>query len=143
MILESMTGPDRPWHDLHHRSYFLPEIRRVEAGEFVLTVNEDRTCPINPLATHRIYAKGNMEGIDTKIPIDISKTLGVVENFFIEADFSPEEIQTYTKLFKEFHNIFSYFYEEMPGIIPRIIEHEITTYVDAKSVQQKLHPVNP
>jgi hypothetical protein len=30
-ILEAMTGPDRPWDDLHHRSYFLPELRRVEA----------------------------------------------------------------------------------------------------------------
>jgi hypothetical protein len=31
----------------------------------------------------------------------------------------------------------------MPGIDPRIIEHEITTYPDAKPVQQKLHLVNP
>jgi hypothetical protein len=31
----------------------------------------------------------------------------------------------------------------MPGIDPRIIEHEITTYPDAKLVQQKLHLVNP
>jgi hypothetical protein len=31
----------------------------------------------------------------------------------------------------------------MSGIDPRIIEHEITTYPDAKSVQKKLHPVNP
>jgi hypothetical protein len=33
VILEEMTGPDRPWDDLHHRSYFLPELRRIEAGE--------------------------------------------------------------------------------------------------------------
>jgi hypothetical protein len=32
-ILEAMTGPDRPWDDLHHRSYFLPELRRIEARE--------------------------------------------------------------------------------------------------------------
>jgi hypothetical protein len=31
----------------------------------------------------------------------------------------------------------------MPGIDPKIVEHEITTYPDAKPVQQKLHPVNP
>jgi hypothetical protein len=30
-ILEEMTGFDRPWDDLHHRSYFLLELRRVEA----------------------------------------------------------------------------------------------------------------
>jgi hypothetical protein len=30
----------------------------------------------------------------------------------------------------------------MPGIDPKIVEHEITTYPDAKIVRQKLHPVN-
>jgi hypothetical protein len=25
-IIEAMTGPDKPWDDLHHRSYFLPEL---------------------------------------------------------------------------------------------------------------------
>jgi hypothetical protein len=31
----------------------------------------------------------------------------------------------------------------MPGIDPKIVEHEITTYPDAKPIRQKLHPVNP
>jgi hypothetical protein len=31
----------------------------------------------------------------------------------------------------------------MPGIDPKIVEHEITTYPDTKPVRQKLHPVNP
>jgi hypothetical protein len=31
----------------------------------------------------------------------------------------------------------------MLGIDPKIVEHEITTYHDAKPVRQKLHPVNP
>jgi hypothetical protein len=30
-IIEALTGLDRPWDDLHHISYFLPELRRVEA----------------------------------------------------------------------------------------------------------------
>jgi hypothetical protein len=38
---------------------------------------------------------------------------------------------------------FSWSYEEILGIDPRIVEHEITTYPDAKPVRQKLHPVNP
>jgi hypothetical protein len=58
VILEAMTGPDRPWDDLHHRSYFLPELRRVEAGEFTTTMNGDATCPVNPLAMHKIYVEG-------------------------------------------------------------------------------------
>jgi hypothetical protein len=77
------------------------------------------------------------------IPIDISKTPGIVENVFVGADCSPEEIRTYTELFKEFCDVFSWSYEEMPGIDPRIVEHEIMTYPDAKPVRQKLHLVNP
>jgi hypothetical protein len=26
-VIEAMTSPDKPWEDLHHRSYFLPELR--------------------------------------------------------------------------------------------------------------------
>jgi hypothetical protein len=26
-IIEAMTSPNKPWEDLHHRSYFLPELR--------------------------------------------------------------------------------------------------------------------
>jgi hypothetical protein len=29
-ILEAMFGPDRPWDDMHHRSYFLLELVRIE-----------------------------------------------------------------------------------------------------------------
>jgi hypothetical protein len=106
-ILEALTGPDRPWDNLHHRSYFLLYLRRIEAGEFVLIVTGDKSCPVNPLATHTVYAKGNMESIIETIPIDISRTLGVMENVFIGADYSPKEIQIYTNLFKEFHDVFS------------------------------------
>ena len=108
-----------------------------------LNMTGDRSCPINPLATHESYAEGNMETITETIPINISRTSGVVENVFVRADSSPEEIQIYTDLFKEFHDIFAYSYEEMPGIDPKIVEHKITTYPDAKLVRQKLRPVNP
>jgi hypothetical protein len=142
-IIEAMTFPDKPWDDLHHRSYFLPELSRIEAGEFILTMIGDRSCPINPLATHEVYVKGSMETIAKTIPINISRTPSIVENFFARAHCSLEEIQVYTDLFKEFFNVFAWSYEEMPSIDPRIVEHEITTYPDAKPVRQKLHPVNP
>jgi hypothetical protein len=58
-ILEALNGLDKPWDDLHHRSYFLPELRRIEVGQFCFTVNGDRSCPFNPLAMHTVYAKGN------------------------------------------------------------------------------------
>jgi hypothetical protein len=143
VIIEAMTSPYRPWDDLHHRSYFLAELRQIEAGEFTLTMNRDKDCLINPLATHVVYAEGNMEKIAEMIPIDISRTPGFVENIFVRANCSLEEIQAYTNLFKEFHDIFAWSYEEMPGINPRIVEHEITTYPDVKSVRQKLRLINP
>jgi hypothetical protein len=87
-----LVGPDKPWDDLHHRYYFLPELRRTEEGEFVSIMNGDNSCAINPLATHGFYAEGNMESITKMIPIDISKTLGIVENVFVRANCSPEEI---------------------------------------------------
>jgi hypothetical protein len=46
-------------------------------------------------------------------------------------------------LFKEFHDVFSWSYEEIPRIYPRIIEHEIMTYPNTKPVRQNLCPVNP
>jgi hypothetical protein len=67
----------------------------------------DQPCPINLLATQDIYAEGNMATIAEKIPINISQTPCVMENVFFRADCSPEEIQIYTDLFKEFHDVFS------------------------------------
>jgi hypothetical protein len=77
------------------------------------------------------------------IPIDIYRTPGIVENVFIESECSPEEIRIYTKLFKEFREVFFCSYEEIPGIDPRIVEHEIMTYPDTNKVRQNIYPVNP
>jgi hypothetical protein len=134
-VIEAMTNLNKPWDDLHHRSYFLPDLIRIEAGEFTLTMTGDRSCPINPLATHGVYAEGNMTTITETIPIDISRTPGVMENVFFGADFSPREIQIYIDIFKEFRDVFAWSYKEMPGINPKIVKHEITTYPDAKLVR--------
>jgi hypothetical protein len=99
-VIDAMTSLDKPWDDLHHRSYFLPELNKIEAGEFTLIMTGDRSCPINPLATHEISAKGNMESITETILINISKTPGVMKNVFVRANCSPGEIQIYTDLLK-------------------------------------------
>jgi hypothetical protein len=142
-VIEARTSLDKPWDDIHHKSYFLPELIIIEAEEFTLTMTGDRSCPINPLATHEVYAEGNMETIIETIPINISRTPSVMENVFIRAYCSPGEIQIYTDLFKEFCDVFSWSYEEILGIDPKTVEHEITTYPYAKPVWKKLHPVNP
>jgi hypothetical protein len=71
-IIEAMTSPDKPWEDLHHRSYFLPELSQIKVGEFTVNMMGDRSCPINLLATHEVYAEGNMATITETIPINIS-----------------------------------------------------------------------
>jgi hypothetical protein len=141
-VIEEMTSLDKPWEDIHHRSYFLPELSLIEVGEFSVTMTGDQSCPINLLATHEIYAEGNMATIIETIPINISQNLGIVENVFIGADCSPKEIQIYMDLFKEFCNVFGLVLWEMLGIDPKIVEHEITMYPNAKPVQQKLRLVN-
>lgn len=77
------------------------------------------------------------------IAIDISVKIGIVENIHIGASREIEQIRTYKALFQEFRNICSWSYEEIPGIDPSIIIHEIKTYLDAKPVIQRLRLVHP
>jgi hypothetical protein len=77
------------------------------------------------------------------IPLDIFIKPGIVENVHIGASCSSDEIVTYTSLFKEFRDIFAWSYEEMSGIDPEIVIHEIKTYPNAKSIWKFLHPVHP
>jgi hypothetical protein len=90
-----------------------------------------------------VFAEGNLSNTSPTIPIDISVKPGIVENVHIGASCSPDEIITYTSLFKEFRDIFAWSYEEMPGIDPSIVVHEINTYPGAKPVRQRLRPVHP
>jgi hypothetical protein len=83
----------------------------------------DQPCPINLLATQDIYPEGNMATIAATIPINISRNPGIVENIFVGANFSPEEIQIYTDLFKEFRDIFAWSYEAIHDIDPQSVDH--------------------
>ena len=75
-----------------------------------------------------------MENIQVTIPINISANPNVVENVDIGANCSLEEISIYTALFNEFCDMFSCSYEDMLGIDPYFVEHEIHTYPDAKPI---------
>ena len=55
-----------------------------------------------PLGTPSKFIEGNMANLSLTIPINISQTLGKIENVYIGADCSPDEIEAYTKIFKEF-----------------------------------------
>ena len=99
---------------------------------------DDVDMPVNPLPREGMFAEGNMENISATIPINISMKPDVMENIHIGENCSPEEIAIYKALFKEFSDVFSWSYEEIPGIDPSIVEHKICTYFDAKLVRQNL-----
>jgi hypothetical protein len=133
-ILEAMIGPDMPWEDLHHRSYFLPDLERIERDEFRSIMSDIVGHIVVPLDKHDIYVEGNMKNISPTIVINISRTPSKVENVHISADCLPEEIHIYTDLFKDFRDIFAWSYEQVLGIDPTIIEHKIKTYMNARPV---------
>ena len=103
----------------------------------------DVDTPINSLPREGMFVEGNMENISATIPINISVNPNVVENVHIDANCSPKEIAIYKSLFKEYHDVFSQSYEEILGIDPSIVKHEIRTYPIARPIRQKLRPVNP
>jgi hypothetical protein len=138
-----MNGSDKPWDDMHHRSYFLPKLARIEQYDFRSTLSEIISHVVVPLDTHGIYAKENMASISPTITIDISHIPSKVENVYIGTGCSPEEILIYTEIFKELCDVFAWSYEYMPRIDPRIVKNEIKTYPDAKPVQKRLRSINP
>ena len=68
------------------------------------------------------------------MPVDISVKPGISENIHIGQNSSPEEVRSFTDLFREFRDVFTWTYEEIPGIDPSIVVHEIKTYRNAKLV---------
>jgi hypothetical protein len=133
-IIKAMNGSEKPWDDMHHRSCFLPELARIEQDDFRSTLSKIFDHVVVPLDTHGIYAEGNMVSISSTMMIDISHTPGKIENVHIGANCSPEEIMIYIELFKEFRDIFAWSYEEMIGIGPGIVNHDIITYPNTNPV---------
>jgi hypothetical protein len=54
-IIEATNDSDRPWDDMHHRSYFLPDLERIEQDDFRSTLSEIVDHVIVPLDIHGIY----------------------------------------------------------------------------------------
>jgi hypothetical protein len=141
MIISVME--DTPWDDGHHRSILFLEQHTLENYQWILAPSTVVVISTVPVTSDNVFAEGNLINISPMISIDISVKPGIVENFHIGASCSPDEIVTYTSLFKEFHDIFAWSYEEMPGINPAIVVHEIKTYPGTKPVWQCLRPVHP
>ena len=110
-ILDAMSGLEQPWGELHHRSYFLPKLDRVECDYYRVILSEKVGRNVVPLSTSIKYAEGNMPNLSPTIPINISCIPGKVENMYIGVDCSPNEIREYTNIFKEFQDVFDWSYE--------------------------------
>ena len=88
-FLEDMCGRDKICEDLHHRSYFLLELSRIENQEFHMRLAGDVDILINSLPREGIFAKGNMINISVTFPIHIYVNPNIVENVYIGANYSP------------------------------------------------------
>jgi hypothetical protein len=98
-ILNAMSCLDRPWDDMRHRSYFLPELVRIEQDDFIYTLIDMVSHVMVSLDMHGIYTEGNMENSSPTVMINISRIPGKIKNVYVGTDCSPEEIHIYTDLF--------------------------------------------
>jgi len=133
-ILETMSFEDPPWFDHHHHSLFL-----LSQGAMTTCLEKFASCiPSQLLQTliqiHDVFSEGNMGNIMQTMPIDISVKPGIVENIHIGVTCTLDEIQLYVDLFREFCDVFAWSYDEMPGIDPSIMVHEIPKYPGAKPI---------
>ena len=102
MIMSVMA--DTPWDDGHHHSILFLEQHTLKNYQRILTLHVITTIPVS---SRDVFAEGNLSNISPMIPIDISGKPGIVENVHIGALCSPDEIVTYTSLFKVFRDIFA------------------------------------
>jgi len=133
-ILETMSFEEPPWFNHHHRSSILSS-----HGAMTTCLEKFSSCvpshPLQmPIKIHEVFSEGNMGNIMQMIPIDISIKPRIVENIHIGVTCTLEEIQLYTNLLRESCDVFTWSYEEMPGIDTSILVHEIPTYPGAKPV---------
>jgi hypothetical protein len=135
MIMSVMSMEDTPWDDGHHRSILFLEQHTLESYQRISTPSTVVVISSVPESTHDVLYEGNLSNISPTIPLDISIKPGVVENVHIGATCSDNEVVTYKAIFQDFRDVFSWSYEEMSGIDPDIVVHEIKTYPDAKPIR--------
>ena len=87
-----MLGVEPPWEELHHRSYFLPELDRLEREYFRVVLSQRVGSIVVPLSSPSLMADENMENTYSMIPINISRDLGRIENVYIGEECSHAEI---------------------------------------------------
>jgi hypothetical protein len=118
--MEMLNIEESPWHDNHHHSSFLPSLDEIKKGIPYIFPTDIVNTPQSQILIEDTISKGNLGNISQTISVDILEKEGFMENMQLGANCSTTEIENYT-LFKEFRNIFSWSYEEIPGIDPLIM----------------------
>ena len=65
--LEAMSGVEPPWGELHHRSYFLHKLDRIECDENRTILSEKVGSLMVPLSSLSQIAEGNMDKLSPTI----------------------------------------------------------------------------
>ena len=77
-ILKVMIGPDKECQDLHHKSYFLPDLSGIGNSEFHVKLTEGIDQLVSPFPKEGVFFEGNMEKQFTTIPINLSTKPDVI-----------------------------------------------------------------
>ena len=122
---------------------FLPNTSSVNHDFASLFPTDIVNVPQSPILLQNTNFEGKLCNITQMNLIDISAKLDTIEHVHVGQTCSVDESKAYKALFKEFCDIFSWSYEEIPGIDPSIMVHNIKSYPLAKPVRQKLRQVHP
>ena len=110
-ILEALIAPEYPWDDMHHHYFFLPKELVSQFDQFSMETKDFIHGKVNwfknPILALDAFEEGNMVKFFPTIKIDISTNSDIVEEIMVGASFSPKEVDAYTALFEEFHDIFA------------------------------------
>jgi hypothetical protein len=99
-IMEMLSIDNVPWDDNHHRSSFLPPLEEIHQDIHSVFPPDVTNSPQSPILMQDTLSEGNMGNISTMIVIDILIKEGIVENINLGANCTPEEVVSYTALFK-------------------------------------------
>ena len=141
--MEIMSTDGLVWEDHHHRSSFLPNASSIDF-DLVSLISIDIFSDLQtPVLLQDIDSEGNIFNITNTTPIVILFKPETVEHIHVGQNCSTKETENFRDLFKEFHDIFAWTYEDILGIDPSIVVHKIKTYPTANLVRQKLRQVRP
>lgn len=132
-IIQSMIIGEMPWEDYHPRSYLLDDNE-----DYSNELNRPSIVDFLSNSVNTIDSKCNLSNIEETISMNILTKPNIVENIHVVKSYSALELDNYCALFREFRDIFVWFYEEMLDIDLSIVEHEIKMYPDVKPVRQRL-----